>query len=180
MERSQRYAIIASLIKKMREKGSWCGETHVQKSTYFLQELFNVPLEFEFVLYKYGPYSFDFRDELNAMRSAFILDLQIDSQEYGVRFFVTDIGKKHLERFPKTLSKCENYLNFITEKFEGKGVYYLERLATALYVILEEKQCKTEKQRVHLLHEYKPHISLEQATSAIRETEQIIVTTKTM
>lgn len=66
MKRLQRDAVILSLIENLRAKGSWCGETHIQKATYFVQELLRVPLEFEFVLYKHGPYSFDLSDELTA------------------------------------------------------------------------------------------------------------------
>lgn len=46
MKRLQRDAVILSLIENLRSKGSWCGETHIQKATYFIQELLRVPLEF--------------------------------------------------------------------------------------------------------------------------------------
>ena len=39
LKRMQRDAVLLSLMNEMRAKGSWCGETHVQKSAYFLQEL---------------------------------------------------------------------------------------------------------------------------------------------
>ena len=44
MERLKRYAIVLSLIEQLRERGGWCGETHIQKTTYFLQNLLKVPL----------------------------------------------------------------------------------------------------------------------------------------
>lgn len=75
MNRLKKDALLCELADQLRHSGSWCGETHVQKATYFLQELRRVPLEFEFVLYRHGPFSFDLRDELTAMRADGFLDL---------------------------------------------------------------------------------------------------------
>ena len=69
MERLQRAAVLLSLIEQLKDRGSWCGDTHIQKTTYFLQELLKVPLGFEFILYKHGPYSFDLEDEITALRA---------------------------------------------------------------------------------------------------------------
>lgn len=55
MNRTQRQAILLALIQRLREKGSWCGETHIQKSAYFLQELLGVPLDLNVIFYKHGP-----------------------------------------------------------------------------------------------------------------------------
>ncbi|MCL6557372.1 MAG: hypothetical protein K6U74_00970, partial [Firmicutes bacterium] len=62
----KRKALLLSLVKAMESQGSWCGETHIQKCSYFLQAMLGVPLGFEFILYKHGPFSFDLRDELTA------------------------------------------------------------------------------------------------------------------
>lgn len=58
MERLNRAAVLLNLVETLRSKGSWASETHFQKAAYFLQELLRVPLEFEFILYKHGPFSF--------------------------------------------------------------------------------------------------------------------------
>ena len=56
MERLQRASILLRLNEELRKSGSWAGETHMQKATFFLQELLAVPLGFDFVLYKHGPF----------------------------------------------------------------------------------------------------------------------------
>lgn len=76
MKRLQREAVLLSLIIEMKARGSWCRETHIQKTTYFLQELLEVPMGFEFILYKHGPFSFDLSDEITAMRSNALLQYQ--------------------------------------------------------------------------------------------------------
>ena len=68
MESIKRQVILLSLIESMKDNGSWCGETHIQKSMYFLQTMFLVPTDFEYILYKHGPFSFELRDSLGDMR----------------------------------------------------------------------------------------------------------------
>ena len=42
MKRLQKIAILLDLGDAMKYQGSWCGETHYQKTAYFLQELLKV------------------------------------------------------------------------------------------------------------------------------------------
>ena len=35
MNKLKRYAIVISMVEKLNKKGSWCGETHIQKAIYF-------------------------------------------------------------------------------------------------------------------------------------------------
>src|ERR1017187_6331592 len=76
MNRLQKYSVLLALNEELRSAGSWTGETHMQKATYFLQHLMGVPLGFDFILYKHGPFSFDLRDELTAMRAEGFLRLE--------------------------------------------------------------------------------------------------------
>jgi hypothetical protein len=46
MNRLQRAALLTTLADKLRDAGSWCGETHLQKAAYLLQTLLQVPLGF--------------------------------------------------------------------------------------------------------------------------------------
>jgi hypothetical protein len=59
MNRLQRAVVLLSLLERLKERGSWCGETHLQKSAYFLQDMLSAPLGFDFILYKHGPFAFD-------------------------------------------------------------------------------------------------------------------------
>ena len=55
--------LVLLLLDQMSKQDSWCGETHVQKCAFFLQEGLEVPLDFEFIMYKYGPFSFELRGD---------------------------------------------------------------------------------------------------------------------
>jgi len=75
MEGARRQAVVLSLIEKMYSNGSWCGETHIQKSIYFLQEMLGVPTDFDYILYKHVPFSFGLSDLLLAQRANLFVKL---------------------------------------------------------------------------------------------------------
>jgi len=173
MKRLEKVALISALIEKLYGKGSWCGETHIQKTMYFLQELLKVPMEFNFILYKHGPFSFDLRDELTAMRADGIVELRTKFPEYGPSLVITERGKRLRELYRDIVSQYNNQLSFIVENIGDKGVVDLERLATALYVTLEQLSVdnKTRAKRINFL---KPHISEIEAKFAVESLDSII------
>src|SRR5688572_19502951 len=121
MRRPQRTALLGSLCDKLRDNGSWCGETHVQKSVFVLEDLLDVDLDFEFVLYKYGPFSFDLRDELVRLRGLGLVGLE-PRYPYGPRLFSTDAMQERERRFPRTLARYENALDFVASRLGPKTV----------------------------------------------------------
>jgi uncharacterized protein YwgA len=174
MKRLQRDAVILSLIENLRSKGSWCGETHIQKATYFIQELSGVPLDFEFVLYKHGPYSFDLSDEITAMQADSVLKLQLQPYPYGPSFIHSVNSKLIKELFPKTLKIYNPMVKFIADKLGGKGVAELERLATALYVTRKINTDISIESRAQCIHKLKPHVSLDEARDAVMVVDTFI------
>ncbi len=115
MKRLKRSAIILSLIESLLEKGNWCGETHIQKTTYFLQELLRVPLGFEFILYKHGPFSFDLSDDLMAMRANMMVELQ-SRPPYGPSIVPGPTSQQLKNLFPKTLKKYNREIKFVAKE----------------------------------------------------------------
>lgn len=171
MNKSQ--AIILSLVEILQKNESWCGETHIQKAIYCLQELTKAPIDFDFIIYKHGPFSFDLRDELTAMRADGLLEIQINPYPYGPSLYLTAIGKTIYNIYPKTLERYKKKLNFIAKTFGSKSVATLERLTTALYVT-RKTDSKDIEERAKQINELKPHISLDRARIAIKKIDEII------
>lgn len=171
MNRIQKAAVLACLVDRLRENGSWTGETHLQKGVFFLQELLGVPLGFDFMLYKHGPFSFDLRDELTTLRADYILELEVQSPPYGPKFRTTESGREIKRRHPKTLATYGAQIDFVATVLGNNGVAELERLATALYVTLEEDTSVADRAR--RLHEAKPHVSNNEAFEAVERLDGI-------
>jgi hypothetical protein len=156
--------------EELRKAGSWAGETHMQKATFFLQELIKVPLGFEFMLYKHGPFSFDLRDELTFMRAQGFLRLE-PQYPYGPTLVAGEKSELLKRTFQRAIDEYLPRIRFVAEKLGTKTVTGLERTATALYVTLRSSGAAD---RVRTLTDLKPHILLQDAQVAVAEVDEII------
>ena len=169
MEPLERASVLLNLVETLRSKGSWASETHFQKATYFLQQLLRVPLEFEFILYKHGPFSFDLREDLSAMLGNSFLQWE-PQPPFGPSLIPGPAGDVLKRQYP-VQAEIFSRIEFVAEKLAPKRVVELERLATALFVTHEGKANPTE--RAARICELKPHIQLQQAQQAVQEVDEI-------
>ena len=171
MKSDQRQAVLLELIDQLRKHDSWSGETHIQKATYFLQELLDVPLDFNFIFYSYGPYSFDLNDALTALRCDQLLNVK-PRDPYGATLLLSERARGFLGRFPKTRKTYEEAIRFVAKKLGDKKVADLERLATALFVQIQSPNTTMGKQAKEI-HRLKPHVSLEEAQEALASVNEM-------
>ena len=166
----QLFRLVLTIADALRVRGSWTGETHIQKVGYFLQELLGVPLKSEFILYKHGPFSFDLRGVLSTMRAYDYVDWRAKAFGYGptlVEGPLVDVLKK----FSTLPAEYMQRIDFITDKLATKRVSELERLATALYVTLDRSI--PAYGRAERIHGLKPHVSLAEAQQSIHELDMV-------
>jgi uncharacterized protein YwgA len=174
MKPLQRATVLLTLLDRLRAHGSWCGETHLQKSTFFLQELLRVPLDFNFIFYKHGPYSFDLADEVTALRADQLLTLQL-RDPYGPSLLPSAGAESVMSRFPVTRQRYQEAIEFVASHFGRKNVADLEQLATALYVTLDEKErMPSIEERARRVHALKKHVSMEEARAALLAVDGMI------
>jgi hypothetical protein len=169
MTESQREIVVLDFVRRLKDAESWCGETHIQKSTYFLQELVCVPLGFNYIFYKHGPFSFDLNDQLTALRGNSLLDLR-SHEPYGPHLHASSLADEYLELFPKTIGRYTPAMDFVVSRLASKNVAELERLSTALYVRLEMPD-EDDAVRARRIHQLKPHVSIQDARAALDEVE---------
>ena len=135
MDQLKRMAIIVKLMEQMAIEGSWCGETHIQKATYFLQALTKVPLEYDFIIYKHGPFSFDFKEELSEMFGASLITYFDRPYPYGPTLCPGESANSFLQNFPVTLKTYDRQIRFIAKNLGIKNVVTLEKMGTALFMM---------------------------------------------
>jgi hypothetical protein len=158
----------------MRRHGSWCGETHIQKAVYFLQYLAGVPMDFQFILYKHGPFSFDFRDQLTAMFGDGLLEYEARPFPYGPSLRPTELGKKIRDYYLADINRYSAQIEFIAQFLGNKSVVELERMGTALYVTLLEREPDLNPQiRAQKITKLKPHVPFDDAMSAVYEVDEM-------
>jgi uncharacterized protein YwgA len=173
MKRLQKAAVLVALADEMRDRGSWSGETHLQKAAYFLQQVFDPDLDFDFILYKHGPFSFDLRDELLSMRSDGLLRLEPQPYPYGPRLAATAAGEEMKTTYARTLRERGDAIRLIADHLAQKDVNQLERVATALWVTRQDPEASVSSRALGL-HQLKPHVSVERATEAVQEVDRFL------
>ena len=173
MGRLKRAALLTRLMERLRENGSWCGETHIQKAAFLVQELMGIPLDLEFVLYRHGPYSFDLRDELTGLRADGLVRLE-PQRSWGPRLAPTEHSAYIRELYPRTLKEYEESLNFVAVELGDKGVAALECLTTAFYAYRRPEAGETVERRVAWVRERKPHIPAHLAMTAFGDVERMV------
>lgn len=164
-------AILGRIVERVEATRHFCGETLLQKSAYFLKELFGAPISAPFRIYYYGPFSFDLRDTLGTMEALDIV--QTAPHEWGATY---RIGKRYHqveERFRRTLERVEPHIDWVQRELVPLGVKELEPLATALFLRRERPDAAVDELAARL-HEIKPHVSVEAARTAIRKVERWI------
>jgi uncharacterized protein YwgA len=169
MNRLAQDAVLTGLARRLEERGSWSGETHLQKAAYLLAELCDVDFDFDFILYKHGPFSFELRDELASMREDRLLDRVPQGPRYGPRMLVTDRGRKLEQRFGRVMTRHGAALDWVAERIGDRGVLELERLATGQWVTDELGANTSVERRAQRIIELKPHVTRESAEAAITE-----------
>ena len=164
-------SIVLYVMKALKANGSWCGETHVQKTLFLCQELFGVPSNFKFILYKHGPYSFQLSEHLQGLIADEFIHVR-SRPPYGPSLELSDDAIV-LSRSVIRDRDFTRKLDFIASKLGRKGVGELERIATAVYVNEKHGINLPLEQRAALLTSLKPHVPSDAARSAFLEADQI-------
>lgn len=173
-EQNQKDVLLIEIIDQLRKHRNWCGEFHIQKVIYFLQELFDLKIGFTYILYKNSPYSFDLTDELNHLCSCYLIEFDHRSPGYGPSLVPTKTSYGLLSRFSKTTSCYKPQIEFITEKLGRKSTAELDHLSIALWVTRELDESSSYSQRAERIHSLKPYVSALDALEVLYELDKIV------
>lgn len=173
MDRLRKAALLTRLIGELWKKDSWCGETHVQKATYFAKEVAGIDLSHEFVLYRHGPFSFDLRSDLAGLRADGMTALEVQ-YPYGPRIALTDRAAYIQSFYPKTLKRYRNKITFVASKLGNKGVADLERLGTGFFLSRHGSMKNAGDEEIgRHVNRLKRHISPADAIEGLQEAREI-------
>ncbi len=171
MNAAEQTAIVLYTMRSLKAEGSWCGETHIQKTLYLCQEVGHVPSKFTFVLYKFGPFSFELSEHLQGLIADDLVQL-LTRPPYGPTLAVSDDPRSHANEF-EVAGSAATTIEFMAKKVGHKGVADLEKLATAVFV---NRKCGTNtpiEKRAKTLHALKAHVPIDAARRAFVEADAL-------
>jgi hypothetical protein len=163
MNRFARHVLIAELVRAMRDAGSWCGRTHIQKTLYSFQTLFHPGGEWEvrYILYKHGPYSFALDEDLAEME--FYGGLAREQHRCSAARYEPGEGARALrERFGAGVEAWLPQLQFVAQRVGARNPRELEALSLLMFLATDSQEClqhSNEQARLSRVHELKPHLT---------------------
>ncbi|MBR0302522.1 MAG: hypothetical protein IJQ80_01585 [Clostridia bacterium] len=151
------------IIVRVVQESPKIGKTAIMKCLYLIQTLKNVPLNYEFEIYTYGPYSSAVMDEIDCARQMGLINvygLTYPSGQFGYSIECSEQGKKAIEE-SKTVAEYSSVIDDVTLEFGNKTAVELELLSTILFVY---KTCdnKSETDVCTIVQGIKPKFSLEE------------------
>ena len=172
MNTEESKAIVLSLVDSLRSKGSWAGQTHLQKTVYILQEALEKSFGFDFIMYIYGPFSFALKDTIGELLADDLLAIEPQPPPYRPKLKLTERGRAFVENHRLTADLSDERLEAIVTRLANRGVAELERLSTAIYVL--RRSNGSGNNPAQELMRIKPHIDPTEAEEALAEAKAML------
>jgi uncharacterized protein YwgA len=151
------YGLLAYLARRLENKK--LGKTKLQKLVYFLLESRNVPLNYRYRFYTYGPYSDTLSGDLDYLSTIGALKVTYDA---GVGGYNIKPGEKAemLEKKSRAfLDSHKQAVDSVLEHLSDQNVRALELLSTVLYLYSNNGECRNSVDTlVAKARQLKPHL----------------------
>lgn len=148
-----RLAVLSALIDKMKDKP--LGKTKALKLAYLAQELYDIPLNYRFVLYNYGPFSQEVMNDFENLIFHGIANITYNLDNIDIKPTKNKLPEAIEEQKQKYLNKVEQLVNDWGD-FLAKD---LELYSTIIFVEKEKSKngkIYNKKELINWINEIKP------------------------
>lgn len=152
-----RLGVFADIARKSRHR---FGRTALMKLCYFLQEVKDVPLQYVFSLYTYGPFDSEVLADLQTAEDLNILHSEFEQYPggYGYRIGAGPSADLVVEQARAFLSEHREALDWAAENLACRRPAELELASTIVFVSKERPQVP-DGEIVALVRAVKPYFS---------------------
>ena len=143
-----RLALSYMLISKLGDM----GKVQLQKYVYFLQAAYNVPVEYSFKMYHYGPYSEDLDRDMTILKLLGYINIDRDADGYGYHLTALDEPD---DDWNTIMSPYSESLENATQVFGKLSASDLELYAT-IHFVNDLNGEPPQQEVVNTVHSLKP------------------------
>jgi uncharacterized protein YwgA len=162
-----RIGVICDILTKKPLKHV-TGKTSIMKLIYILQQVYEVPLGYEYALYTYGPYSPEVMNDIDYARQ--IDAISVNSVTYspgleGYQLETTGNSKREIKKAQDFINLYKEQIEKTTNQFGNRNAKELELIATIIYLCdaYETNGLNVDVEAISKkVHEIKPHFSPEE------------------
>ena len=166
-----KYGLITYLAKRLERISPQFGRTVLQKMIYILEEVFDIPCEYQYSLYIYGPYSTELANDLDYIEFLDGVNVRWVPAIGGYNITPGDKCEHVCEKAEVFLDRYKSGINMAINEFGDKNAGELELIATIVYV---DHYAKTKEQPVSFeklvdeVEEIKPKFTKEYIEKTVR------------
>src|SRR5882762_2165874 len=163
------YRARLNLIRTLAEKSTTgqMGRTALMKYMYFLQTLREVPLEYHFSMYSYGPFDSDVLSDLSSAEALGLVSATFVAYTGGYGYKITPTASqtdtpKETSQF---LSRIQPDIDWLFSQFGSLTSGQLELASTVVYVdreFAEASQNNQQDEIIRRVQAIKPHFTADQ------------------
>lgn len=160
---SKRMGIISAIVQQK----PGLGKTAMMKYIFLLQNVYRVPLGYDFEIYTYGPYSSEVMEDIDFARHQEIIDIERMSYSTGHSGYNLSPSRNlanSVEKEREFISRYKESVAKVIELFGDKTAKDLELATTIIYLcgtyLKNCWPCNLDSISANV-HEIKPHFNLE-------------------
>jgi len=175
MDEKEKIQLVLKVIKKLNEINHRTGETFIQKIIYFLIHSENVPIDYEYTLYDYGPYSFELNNELSQMEMSRMIIKHPDPSGYGFEI-KPNMKMKSVKSLLEKGTKYDAKINSLITNFKGMPAKHLGLVATFRYMHeqLKQKGINDDRILINKVSDIKPMFNDFELKKLLKKYESLI------
>ncbi len=171
-----RYALIAELAQRLESKSPQFGKTSLQKIIYLLQELNEVPTNYQFSLYTHGPFTAQLLGDLDLVEALGAVKVQYVVSGYGG--YQISPGREWeaiRDKAAQFLDEKKDAIDRVVDEFGAFCAKDLELRSTIVYLDRDVKRSKKDLDRanfIELVKKVKPRFTEDAIAEALEQLEK--------
>lgn len=157
----KKLALISDIVEKLNEKGIIFGKTVLMKLLFLSKAVKEIPLDYKFTLYTYGPFDSEVMQDLNFLNQEDILDVKYIHDQYGYSIKPDEKIDLYREKADSFLSKYSQETDDLVEEFGEFSAKDLELKSTIILIEREYKEVSELKRNdlVKIVKDIKPYFN---------------------
>jgi len=160
MELNKRISIISEVVSENPN----IGKTALMKYIYLLQKVYKLPMEYDYSIYTYGPYSSAVMEDIDFADNMNIINVERELYDNGISGYCITPSEKAQEIINAESETVQSYKTLIQEMlshFKNRNAKELELLTTIIYIYSNYKVNNWNLTEVPSnVHEIKPHFDV--------------------
>lgn len=155
------------IITELTYRAVNLGKTAIMKSLYLLQTVYGVPLEYDFGIYTYGPYSQTVMSDIELaeyLGNIHVAPIYYANGINGYRINTTEAGREFVSEHHQVVELYNNAINNVITSFSQKSAKDLELYSTVVFVSASFENngwYETPDEICDTVQRIKPHFSIE-------------------